>query len=512
MDYPRRRVVLTCAVLAAMAPAAAASSLAQPLPPPASPKGAPVEPVRKLQTPEGAALYALAFCPRGHLLASGGADKVIRLWDPATGRERRRLAGHRDNINGVAFTPDGRILASASDDHTVRLWDVATGREVRCLTEHAAEVSTVAFAPDGARLASAGWDGTIRLWDLRTDAKPLCFSQPGARLAAVAFAPDGKTLASGKYSGIGSAVCLWDAERGTVRQRVEVGESVEALAFSPDGWSFVTGHTDTTLIIHERTGAHERCRLGGRAGWVKSVAFSPDGRLLLAGAAGGIGERGAFLWQLGGAESGIHLDQHARGYTRAVAFAPDGKRIATAADDGSIGLWDTSVLVPPVILNEADLDDLWVRLARKEGNAAYWALWGFVATADQSVPYLRRHVTPPPVDERRLTQFLADLDSERFPVRDRATRDLESLGLQAEPALRRVLTSRPTLEVRMRVEHLLARCDELAPEPLRQLRVIEILQHIGTPRARRVLQGLAQGPAGLRQTEKAIRALAWLPR
>src|SRR5262245_48961224 len=74
---------------------------------------------------------AVAFAPDGHLLASAGHDRLVRLWDPATGRLVRKLSGHQHQVRAVAFSPDGKVLASASWDGTVRCWDPETGKELR---------------------------------------------------------------------------------------------------------------------------------------------------------------------------------------------------------------------------------------------------------------------------------------------------------------------------------------------------------------------------------------------
>jgi WD40 repeat protein/tRNA A-37 threonylcarbamoyl transferase component Bud32 len=108
----------------------------------------------------------LLFSPTGKLLASGGADGVIKLWDAVSGKEEGTLQGHKGEVRGLAFSPDGKVLASASADGTVRLWGVLSGKERAVLQGHPGGVGAVAFSPDGKTLASGEFDGTVRLWDV----------------------------------------------------------------------------------------------------------------------------------------------------------------------------------------------------------------------------------------------------------------------------------------------------------------------------------------------------------
>jgi serine/threonine protein kinase len=108
----------------------------------------------------------LAFAPDGKLLASGGADGVVNLWDTDLAAKRTVLDAHAGAIESVAFSPDGKVLATAAADGTVRAWDVAGGKEKAVLPRHGRGSAAVAFSRDGRTLASGAADGAVRLWDV----------------------------------------------------------------------------------------------------------------------------------------------------------------------------------------------------------------------------------------------------------------------------------------------------------------------------------------------------------
>jgi eukaryotic-like serine/threonine-protein kinase len=163
--------------------------------------------------PQGELVLSLAGSPDGARLAAGLRDGFVRVWDLDRGGEVLTLKGHLQAVYTVAFSPDGQWIASGSIDKTVRVWDARTGSPRFTLTNHTRAVVSVAFSPDSTRLVSGAYDSSARIWDVRTGEclRELLVEQLG--VVSAVFTPDGQRLVT-LYEEPGAGLKLWDANTG----------------------------------------------------------------------------------------------------------------------------------------------------------------------------------------------------------------------------------------------------------------------------------------------------------
>ena len=146
-------------------------------------------------------VFALACMPDGGTLASGSADKTVRLWRLSDGTCTAVLEGHTQSVYALACTPDGATLASGSRDNTVRLWRLSDGTCTAVLEGHTSFVVALACTPDGATLASGSVDNTVRLWRLADNTCTIVIKY-SYMIYALAYTPRGSSLIIARNSSV----------------------------------------------------------------------------------------------------------------------------------------------------------------------------------------------------------------------------------------------------------------------------------------------------------------------
>jgi WD40 repeat protein len=297
-------------------------------------------------------IYPLAYSPDGRWLASGSIDGTVCLWDAATGEPCATLA-HRSTVWGLAFGPDSTWLVTACDpDDRLLIWDVATARVRKPIPFPGRGFRLLTVSSDGTRVAARSDDLTSkkqRLTVCDIASEKALFWTEGSSLA---YSPDGRWLAA--LAADEKEVLLLDARTHETAARFSGHEeTVFKAAFSPDSRLLATCSRDRTVRLWQidpltlpsppSPGGEGRVRgcqvLRGHTHEVCAVAFHPDGTRLASAAADGV----IWLWDVARGKEVVRLPGH-RGVVWSLAFSRDGATLASGGVDGTVRLWDTAPL------------------------------------------------------------------------------------------------------------------------------------------------------------------------
>jgi len=236
------------------------------------------------------AVLGLAFRDDG-VLASVGADGAIKIWNVQTGSCEKTLTASGPPVRAVAFDPTGRWLATAGQDKVVRLWDGQSWALRGTLSGHTRAVNSVAFSVDGMSLVTAGNDRRVRRWDVASAKEQLPSLELADRASGAAFAADGRFIHVLEWQ---RGYRTWKPPASTAMAPVFGARRAQALAVASHGkWFAVAGFDNSVIAFPSADPPVETVRLTGPTDPVAAVAFSPDGMTLFAAG----GDRQIHRWK-----------------------------------------------------------------------------------------------------------------------------------------------------------------------------------------------------------------------
>jgi uncharacterized caspase-like protein len=272
-------------------------------------------------------LLVLSLCGPISTLAQSAAEldakakqaygiPTVQVLDGYTGNQLIRLP-EREPVVSLAFAPDGSILAT-SNAHEIKFWETRTGKRIQTIPSDVELTGPIVFIPRRNEVTGVGVDGGIRTWNIESGQLTHPLIAVGSRPTAVAFDTAGHVVAVALPNG---DIDLWDLSDRVRLRRLSVGTDIpasRALAFSPDGKLLVAGSDDKVARVWSVPESNLVYTLQGHGGAVLAVAFSPDGLVLATGS----GDGTCKTWDL---KTGKQLRTF-RGHTRSVvsiAFHPD---------------------------------------------------------------------------------------------------------------------------------------------------------------------------------------------
>lgn len=301
----------------------------------------------RLVTGENATITTLALHPNAPYVVAGNSAGEIWIWQISGEASIEMDLGQYTSISSVSYNKDGSMLVTASYDKTARSWDVLSGDEIARVT-HEDRVLLAVFNPDKNQVASGSMDGVVKIWDARTGKEE--FVVPKLSMVAdIKYSSDGKYLAiaEGFFSRDGlflfndlienkpAIVSIWDTATGREVNVFKHDNWVNSIAFSPDGSLLLTGSTDGTARIWNISTGKEISRVSS-ANRINLVAYSPNGDLVASVESCFVGMFGNKLcepqlkvWSPSNGEI-IWKKNYPGIWVPGMAFSPDGERFAIA--------------------------------------------------------------------------------------------------------------------------------------------------------------------------------------
>ncbi|XP_069721433.1 autophagy-related protein 16-1 isoform X7 [Phaenicophaeus curvirostris] len=278
---------------------------------------------------------AVQFSPGSRLLATGGMDRRVKLWEVLGDRcePKGSLSGSNAGITSIEFDSAGSYLLAASNDFASRIWTVDDNRLRHTLTGHSGKVLSAKFLLDNARIVSGSHDRTLKLWDLRSK---VCIKTVFAGSSCNDIVCTEQCVMSGHFD---KKIRFWDIRTESIVKELELLGRITALDLNSERTELLTCSRDDLLkIIDLRVSAVKQTfsAQGFKCGsdWTR-VVFSPDGNYVAAGSADGA----LYIWNVLTGKLERTLAKHHSSSINAVAWSPAGAHVVSVDKGNKAVLW-----------------------------------------------------------------------------------------------------------------------------------------------------------------------------
>ncbi|XP_043789304.1 autophagy-related protein 16-1 isoform X2 [Apis laboriosa] len=286
-------------------------------------------------------VYAVKWSPVERMLATGGADRKVKLWNISKGASESKgiLVGSNAGVMCVDFDSTGTLILGASNDYASRVWTVSDFRLKHTLTGHCGKVMAAKFLGEPSKVVTGSYDRTLKIWDLRSKA---CIETKFAGSSCndlVTSDGAGSTIISGHFD---HRIRFWDTRAESSSNDILLEGKVTSLDLSRDANYLLSCVRDDTLkLIDLRMkkiiGSFSADGFKVGFDWTRAT-FSPDGQYIAVGSSDG----SVFIWSVATNTIETVLKNHSAVVT-AVSWHPHGTYFASVDRAKTVTIWGDHV-------------------------------------------------------------------------------------------------------------------------------------------------------------------------